>query len=533
MGLAVGTQFFAPTAALAQIPANASVDAASDAGFPASIDEDAYFAEPEAITDITEEIDVDVVVVGAGASGVPAAAAAADGGATVAVVQKSPRAYGHGILFAGWGAPSIMEQRGYDEFTDDDYRAIKEAFVKGMHYGTQTNLLNAYMENSAEAMDWHFNTVQRLGHMVMVQGGGDDATGELDDNGLKACTYMVFDNVSLAHQSILEDYMETYGSDFQVHFSTPAMRLVTGDDGAVTGVIAQNRDGEHLQFSALKGVIIATGGYGGNADLMARWLPDSTCFTNGCYPEDNTGDSAMMAIWAGADIAPLRSKKIDIRFRGDHSARTNIEKQPFLLVNDQGVRIGNENSTEMEHCHFVSTNPSASGEYYCIFDSKFNDVLTSWGQDQAVVDDKTLAEYESFNPPLMWKANTIEDLADAIGVPAENLVATCERYTELAKAGYDEDFYKEARYLYELSTPPYYAMVREYTVGGTLGALKADANCNVISRQTGEPIPGLYVVGNDLGGLQTGQEYVWHDYGMTLGPCVTTGYMTGKLVAAL
>lgn len=106
-----------------------------------------------------------------------------------------------------------------------------------------------------------------------------------------------------------------------------------------------------------------------------------------------------------------------------------------------------------------------------------------------------------------------------------------KRNNELAAAGKDTDFYKDAKNLYKIDTPPYYALARQYTVGGILGGLKVNDNCNVLNRSTGEAIKGLYAVGNDMGGLQTAQDYVWHDYGMTLGPAATFGYMVGRDLA--
>lgn len=299
----------------------------------------------------------------------------------------------------------------------------------------------------------------------------------------------------------------------------------------MTGAVAQDRDGDYLQFNAAKGVIIATGGYGANKELVARWLPSALPYTNGCYPEDNTGDGAMMAIWVGADVCPLKSVKTDIRFYGDHSGRTDIETTAFLMVNDKGKRIGNENATEMQHGNFVTMNPSDNGRYYCIFDGAYGDWLAGIGQDRAILSPEQIAEYEGTGNPILWEANTLEELAEKIGVDAASLVATAQRYTDLYEAGEDSDFYKEPECLYPIATPPFYAMVREYTIGGTLGAIRVTDNCQAVSRTTGEGIPGLYVVGNDMGGLQTGQDYVWHDYGMTLTSGATLGYATGRDLA--
>ncbi|MEE8717424.1 MAG: FAD-binding protein [Coriobacteriales bacterium] len=521
LGAAAGTvaQGFGARAAQAAAPSNAS-DAATDGEglYPNDVDKDAYFTKPAAIADVAETYDYDVVVIGAGASGVPCACAAADNGAKVVVLQKSPRVYSHGVLFSGWNAPTLVQQKG-SEVSDEDIAAMKEEFMELNHYGVQPGLLNKVFAEVPEAMEWQYNELTGIGQQVMFMGAKSDDP--------KAFNYMVPAQVSRAYASIADDYADKV--DFR--FSTPAVQLVQNDSGAVTGAIAQDSDGNYLQFNAAKGVVIATGGYGGNAELIARWMPAATTFPNGCYPEDNTGDGAMMAIWAGAAVAPLKSKKIDIRFYGTHSARTDIEKQPFLMVNDAGVRIGNEGATEMEQNNFVARNPSESGTYYCIFDANYGDWLSSIGQDSAILDDEKIAEYEGGTMPLLWEAGSIEELAGKIGVDAEALAATVARYNELADAGADADFYKDAKDLYRIDTAPYYAMVRQYTIGGTLGAIKVTDDCQAVSRTTGEGIEGLYVIGNDMGGLQTGQDYVWHDYGFTLTSACALGYAVGRDLA--
>lgn len=87
--------------ALAQVPANASDRDTGAGAFPTSVDQDPYFAAPDPVSAVAQAYDYDVVVVGAGASGIPAACAAADNGAKVAVLQKSPRVYSHGVLWSG------------------------------------------------------------------------------------------------------------------------------------------------------------------------------------------------------------------------------------------------------------------------------------------------------------------------------------------------------------------------------------------------------------------------------------------------
>jgi succinate dehydrogenase/fumarate reductase flavoprotein subunit len=503
-----------PSSAYAVVPNNAS-DVAHTSNFPLSIDDDPYFSAPDPITDIAETIDVDVLVVGAGAAGVPCACIAAQHGAKVAVLQKSPRVYSHGIIFAGFNAPAIVEELG-TSYSDDEIKALKLEFLTLNGFGTDTALLNKFFEECSEAIDWQIKTGTELGLPHMFFGGG----------GSTVAWPMQATDLNMA---FAKHFSETY--DLTFYYNTPALRLVTDDSGAVTGAIGQRDDGSFIQINAARGVVIATGGFGGNKELIARWLPAASSFTNGCFPEDNTGDGALMAIWAGADIAPLRSKKIDIRFYGDSPMRTDIEKEPFLLVNDKGRRIMKEDASEMESNGGLCKEPSESGVYYNIFDANYGEWLKATGSERAILSDEQIADYESKTKPALFEADTIAGLAEAIGVEAKELQATIDRNNELAAAGYDADYYKDASNLYTIDTAPYYAMVREYTIGGTLGALKVNDKCQVINRATGDPISGLYCIGNDMGGLQTGQDYVWHDHGMTLGSATTFGYMVGRDLA--
>lgn len=412
-----------------------------------------------------------------------------------------------------------MEQKGV-EASEEDINTLKQEFVQLNNYGTQTGLLNKFFDEVSEAMEWQYTELVAVGQPVMFNGGNNDDPLQFN--------YMVSNQTSLAYAAIAEDYASR-GVDF--YYSTPAVQLVQDESGRVVGVIAQNRDGEYLRFNAGKGVIIATGGYGANKELVARWMPSGISFTNGCYPEDNTGDSAMMAIWAGADVAPLKSKKIDIRFYGNHSARTDIEKVAFLLVNDKGQRMGNEDAPEMQQNNFIAMNPSENGTYYCIFDANYGEWLTGIGLERATLDDEKIAEYEAGSMPLLWEAQTLEELAEKTGVDVGGLSATVDRYNELAAMGKDIDFYKNPELLYPIAQPPFYALVRQYTFGGTPGAIKVSDDCQAVSRADGEPIAGLYVVGNDMGGLQTGQDYAWHDYGMSLTSATTLGYAVGRDLA--
>jgi succinate dehydrogenase/fumarate reductase flavoprotein subunit len=498
--------------AFATVPNDASDDTGTSS-FPMSIDDDPYFAAPTPIADISEVQDVDVLVIGAGAAGVPCACVAAQNGAKVAVMQKSPRVYSHGIIFAGFNAPAIVEELELS-YTEDEIKALKLEFLELNGFGIDTTLLNKFFDNCGAATDWQIKTGNELGlpHMFFGRRAPSTVAWPMQSTDL----YMAF----------AKHFSERY--DLTLHYDTPALRLVSNDSGAVTGAVGQRRDGSFIQINAAKGVVIATGGYGANKELITRWLPSASSFPNGCFPEDNTGDGALMAIWAGADIFPLRSKKIDIRFYGDSPLRTDIEKLPFLLVNDRGHRVMKEDANEMASNGALCKEPSENGTYYNIFDANYGKWCTDIGRENAILTSEQIEDYKSKTKPVLYEAESIAELAAAIGVGAQELQATINRNNELAAAGFDADYYKNPDNLYAIDTAPFYAMVRQYTIGGTLGALRVNESCQVISRTTGQPIAGLYCIGNDMGGLQTGQDYIWHDYGMTLGCALTFAYVVGR-----
>ncbi|MDR1015797.1 MAG: FAD-dependent oxidoreductase [Coriobacteriales bacterium] len=467
---------------------------------PQTITDDPYFAAPPAITDVAETADYDVVVVGAGISGCCAALAAAENGARVGVLSKTPSPYSQGILFAAINVPEILAES--DRPEPVDVEALKAEYLELSSYNVNIPLFSRFFEVNPEAALWLYREAEEAGLMSRSNG--------------QAVMYL--DQAGVLSQN-LATKAEGLGATF--YHGTPGVQLVQDGGGAVTGVVGQKDDGSYIQLNAAKGVVLATGCYGANAQLKARWCPQTIHFDNYQAGDNNTGDGHMMGIWAGACMQQWpHAKKVDPHLSvTDGGLRWNNWNDPYLAVNDRGERFMKEDCLGTYR---------PNGTYYCpeshvnlVFDSE-----TEHG-DQAELDNL-------IDLGFAFKGATLEELGTAIGWDASataTFAQTVARYNDLCASGDDVDFYKDAPYLIPIQTGPFYAVRIEYMIGALLGGLCVNEQCQVLD--IGQvPIEGLYAVGNTMGGLQGSTDYQWHDYGFSLGAASTFGYWVGKTLAS-
>ena len=112
-------------------------------------------------------------------------------------------------------------------------------------------------------------------------------------------------------------------------------------------------------------------------------------------------------------------------------------------------------------------------------------------------------------------------------------VESVKRYNECVAAGKDLDFGKEAKWLTAIDTPPFYGIHRHVRVSAVVSGVNVGPNMEVLAVETGEPIPGLFAVGNTAGNFYGGVDYSMYMPGLSLGRAHTQGYVTGKYVASL
>ena len=245
-----------------------------------------------------------------------------------------------------------------------------------------------------------------------------------------------------------------------------------------------------------------------------------------------------MVVWAGGKISNIVHTKMMHDF--DAGPMWNM---PFLAVKTAtGERFMNEKIDMAVVCNYLTSEEDA-GRYCQVFDSKYVDTASTWKGCGKFVDPDGLKVYmqeedverKGVLPSFIstWKADTLEELAKKMGVgDIDAFVETVKHYNEICEAGADTDFGKEAQYLVPVDSAPYYGISRTIRVSAICTGVDVNKQHQCLD-EAGEPIEGLYAVGNCSGGFYGGVDYPLTVGGLSIGRCYTEGYVTGKLVASL
>lgn len=486
-----------------------------------------FLPRPQPIADsqIAETLTYDVVVVGAGASGVPAALAAAQGGASVAVVQKHPMPVAQGNTGSG------LDLAGCD-------KAGVEALVTKLcvdnNHRCNPALVREWAYHSGEAIRWVIEHTKQGGFAVVDQGNGPQDIKTINGYKLNYVTSFMGPKPLTTGDGIraLAKTAEKAGVKF--YFRTPAQQLVQAADGRVLGVIARDKGGRYVKFMARKGVVLATGDYQNNKAMCDYFIPDIKHFVR--KQMDRTGDGFSMAYWAGGVIEPIGHTKMLHDFDAGPALMCDM---PFLAVNRDGRRFVNE-TVEMSLLNNYLKSAKDAGHYCKVFDADYMTQAAKWpgrltppeGLRNYMPDDPAPKKGVFPSQVNTHVADTLEELAKKLEVNPANFVATVRRYNELVAAGKDDDFGKPADKLVPVLKAPFYGIHYRLRVSAITSGVLVDEQHRALDAD-GKPIPGLYLVGNLGGGFYGGVDYPLTVYGLSLGRCYTFGYLTGRRVARL
>lgn len=329
-----------------------------------------------------------------------------------------------------------------------------------------------------------------------------------------------------------------------VEFEKRARKLIKDGD-RVIGVIAEDSNGRDFRVRARRGVVIATGGFEWNENLVKAFVRGP--LTGPVSVPENEGDGLLMAIEAGAQLANMQNAywmQSVLEFKPQHrNAKPNYllgsderARPGAILVNSSGKRFVNEAANynalgKSLHAFDAGTHTYANLPYWLIIDQRYKD------------------KYQTFNSPpgapapsYMMQADTLEELAAKAGIDAEGLTATVARFNDMVRKGHDDDFNRgdntydnfymwgdtdfEAPYrtLGVIDKGPYYAVKMEAGALGTAGGPKTNADGQVVD-WNGNPIQGLYAAGNAMAAV-LGE--IYGGAGGTLGPGMTFGYIAGR-----
>ena len=367
-----------------------------------------FLAAPEPITDIAETKDYDVVIVGAGASGVPAAITAREAGATVALIQKESTAISQGNTATG-----IL----LDTSDPAGVEAVVSRLIKDHQYRGKREQVELWAKNSGECITWLLDLATAQG--AQISDSTMKWTAAIKEVNGYPMDYLSIDfgpkpyNTGNGMQ-VLAEYAASQG--VEVFYDTEAKQLV-GDASGVTGVIAETADG-NVQFNAAKGVILATGDYQNDDDMMAYYLPDLQNL--GRKQMNKTGDGHKMAVWAGGAIEDITHTKMLHDFDGGPGSMADM---PFLAVKNDGTRFCDE-TLGMSLMNNFLRSEADQGDYNQIFDSNYMTAAAEW--PGKLFDPEAIKVYMPeedgektgvFKDQIAtFKADTLEELAEKLGI---------------------------------------------------------------------------------------------------------------------
>jgi len=332
----------------------------------------------------------------------------------------------------------------------------------------------------------------------------------------------------------LETTAKKLGVD--IRFKTPAQQLIREGNGRVTGVIAKSEDGSYIRFNAGKAVILCTGDYGNDPEMLKYYIPSSENIYGNSFPDkNNTGDGHKMGLWVGAaiDEAPHAPMYFDQGLEGlpPTYKPVPLTRQPWLGVNIRGERFANEDLPYGYVSNAILQQPGHVK--WVIWDAKWPEEAPRFSMTACKAMRPPLHNPEEIDEliekGIIKTADTLDELAQKMDVPVDTFKATVARYNELAKLGEDKDFGKRPECLTTIEKPPFYAAKLAVCLLVTLGGLKVNDKLQVLDTSN-NVIPGLYAAGNTSG------SFFFNDYpnimpGLSHGRCITLGYLAGKNAA--
>ena len=525
--------------------------------------------EPEiADSEVTEELTADVVVVGLGCAGVPAARAAVEAGASVVCLETSSQLNSAASDMAIFGGKTQETWGRGDGFLDK--KMVCNMHMEECSHHVKQSIINTYYDISGEAFDWFIEPsdpyIAEESYAEIPKSGQDnyifpymypvpDKYNYEEEDMPCYPTSIGFSSLATVQADNLQVAVDG-GAD--VRYDTKGVKLIMNDDGTVGGCYAQSvSDGSYIKITA-PAVIIATGDYLANEEMMKYFAP--ACVENGneilSVDADmngdytNVGDGHKMGAWAGAAIDQWHAPIIHHMGAGAGAdGRGVIGNNGYLWLNKHGKRFMNEDIPGQQIENQVELQPDRT--VYQFFDSKWpeqleyfpaahgiacfyqEDELPDYTASGLKINVRTPADIETaVEEGRCFTADTLEDLlAQCEGIDVDTALESIEHYNELCDAGEDTDFYKSSQRLFPLSNPPYYAATCGVALTlGNLGGLESDEECQVYSTDR-EVIGGLYACGAPQGG-RFAVQYPISLKGLSAGMCMVFGKVAGENAAA-
>lgn len=466
---------------------------------------------PSAFAAVKEETR-DLVIVGGGLGGLSAANAAVNKGCKALVIEKLPFLGGAGIMPEGSLGINTKYQKAHGIKTTA--QQVLDAALQFHHFRADPAVLRVLIEESTRTIDEIIDMgVELRGIRTMYPKEESLMCWHLFKGGTAEVIRRWIENIKARGGELLTN--------------TRVTKLIM-TDGRVTGVEATTKSGDKLIIHAKK-VIIATGGFAANKEMLAQYVFDSSAlgmvepiWLRSPVVDGRTGDGINMARLVGAGVAGMHAVAGNAPYLPDtppinqFSGPDELKQgrcalaQPWLWVDHTGRRFFNESRGSV-FVDVYNAMTTAGGVSYTIFDQKMMDRMINKGAvlpfNAIVLADtplKALPKTWEIGKERGWafKADSIEELAQQIGVPPENLKDTMKKVNGYAEKGHDPEFSRKPEHLvkFDLEHGPYYALKAIRAFFLTLGGVQVTPAFEAKTPQ-GDVIPNLYVIGQDIGGL--------------------------------
>ncbi|MBR3570852.1 MAG: flavocytochrome c [Oscillibacter sp.] len=430
--------------------------------------------QPEIASADKEEktLEADIVIIGAGGAGMTAAIHAVEAGKDVILLEKMPYAGGNTTKATG-GMNAAETHYQAEQNIEDTVSQFIEDTINGGHGLNNRDLVTIMAQKSAEGIEW-LDSINAPLPKVSFSGGATNARIHSPEDGSGVGAYLV---------TAFLKKMDELGVN--VMYDTKATELIK-TDGAITGVKAEDKTTKY-DISA-KAVILTTGGFGCNEDMIVKYKPELKGTVKTGSP-GATGDGIVMAEEIGAALVDIEQIQLHPTVEQSTSMliTEGVRGDGAILVNQSGKRFINELLTR----DVVSAGElEQEGQYaYIIFDQKLRDGL------------KAIEKYVSIG--ITTQADTIEELAEKLNIDPATLSETLKNWNQYVADKNDPDFGRDTGMEEDLSTPPYYAIKVAPGIHHTMGGVKIDTDAEVIDTKNAV-IPGLFAAGEVTGGVHGG-----------------------------
>ncbi len=417
-------------------------------------------------------METDVIYIGGGSAGLSGAVRARELGLKTVVLEKLGSCGGDAMIAAGfWIAAESSFQK--EQGIKDSKNALYRYFMDYSSHKPRPDLVRVLVDRGPSNLEW----LEKQG-LVMnkeVQIHGPTTVPRVHQNEGMGAQYI----------KIMKARADALGAE--ILLKTGTKQLIIEDD-RVVGVVAEADGGDTIEIRG-KGVVLCTGGFGRNKEMVSKHVPiKKHVMIRAGWAR---GDGIRLAREAGGQIGDLN---VCIGYKAEMPETAGLSMRSFFIiflsnytvVNKFGERFMDESLWYVYFANALYHQPDSTG--YIII-------------DESLRKGNPFTDFEKeIGAGTIKKADTFKDLAMNVGLPQDRFCATMERYNSFARAEEDQEFGKPAADLAALQTPPYYAIEIWPLVLNTVGGPLIDGNARVL-RPDGKPVPGLYAAGNNTAGL--------------------------------